>query len=148
MNNASVSEEEGMKVVKKLVAWVWLKLPLVRILAVEAYTQMRMMKTEEEKRSVWAVIGHGWVDPKILANSILKQVVSSVGFRLLCCIQFGISKENQAKYLNRDGVLCDSTANQGDAIVCHGKGSFFFLTSMSCIGIELSGDKEEVWKST
>jgi hypothetical protein len=37
---------------------------LVQILVVVANIQMRTLKTEVEKGSMWTVIGHGWVDPK------------------------------------------------------------------------------------
>jgi len=40
--------------------------------------------------------------------------------------------------------MCGNTNDPGDASVCPGKSSLFFLTSMSCLGNGLSGDKEEV----
>lgn len=38
--------------------------PLVQILVVVAIIQMRPLKTEAEKGSVWTVIGHGLAGPK------------------------------------------------------------------------------------
>jgi hypothetical protein len=40
--------------------------------------------------------------------------------------------------------MCGNTTDPGDASVCPGKSSLFFLTSMSYLGNGLSGDKEEV----
>lgn len=39
--------------------------------------------------------------------------------------------------------MCGNTTDPGDASVCPGKSSLFFLTSMSCLGNGLSGDKED-----
>jgi len=40
------------------------KQPLVQILVVVANIQMRTLKTEVGKGSVWTAVGHGSVDPK------------------------------------------------------------------------------------
>ena len=44
--------------------WARLKQPLLQILVVVANIQMRTLKTEVEKGSMWTAIGHGLVDPK------------------------------------------------------------------------------------
>lgn len=49
---------------------MYLEWIVVQILAVVANIQVRSLKTEVEKGSVWTVLGHGLVDPKRLGNSI------------------------------------------------------------------------------
>ena len=39
--------------------------------------------------------------------------------------------------------MCGNTTDPGDASVCPGKSSLFFLTSISYLGNGLSGDKED-----
>jgi hypothetical protein len=50
--------------------WFSVKQTLVPILVVVANIQVRTLKTEVEKGSMWTVIEHGLVDPKIQGNSI------------------------------------------------------------------------------
>ena len=45
-------------------SWLSRKQTLVQILVAVANIQMRTLKTEVEKGSMWLVIRHGWVDPK------------------------------------------------------------------------------------
>jgi hypothetical protein len=45
-----------------------LKRPLVQILVVVANIQMRTLKTEVEKGSMWTAFGHGLVGPKVHGN--------------------------------------------------------------------------------
>lgn len=52
--------------------WMQLEWILVQILAVVATIQVRTLKTEVEKGSVWTVLGHGLVAPKTLGNSLQK----------------------------------------------------------------------------
>ena len=68
----------------KHLASAWVKQPLVQILVVVASIQMRTLKTEVEKGSIWTADGHGLVDPKRWANSVWK-----------CSIMGHLSKGNQ-----------------------------------------------------
>ena len=45
-----------------------MKHPLVQILVVVANIQMQTLKTEVEKGSMWTVIVHGLVDPKVITD--------------------------------------------------------------------------------
>jgi len=47
-----------------------MKRSLVQILVVVANIQMRTLKTEVGKGSMWTGIGHGWVDPKFYVKAI------------------------------------------------------------------------------
>ena len=51
--------------------WSWGRMEQlpVQILVVVASIQMRTLKTEVGKGSMWTVIGHGLVDPKLYGNS-------------------------------------------------------------------------------
>ena len=44
--------------------WTEVELRLVQILVVVAIIQMRILKAEVEKGSMWTEIGHGLLDPK------------------------------------------------------------------------------------
>ena len=50
--------------------WTWGKHHLVQILVVVASIQMRTLKAEEEKGSMWTAIGHGLAGPKEEGNSL------------------------------------------------------------------------------
>jgi len=56
---------------------------LVQILAVVATIQVRTLKTEVEKGSVWTVLGHGLVAPKTLGNSLQKSHSSNAWLPLV-----------------------------------------------------------------
>jgi len=53
-------------------ARAWVKQPPVKILVVVANIQMRTLKAEVEKGSMWTAVGHGLVDPKPQGNSVRK----------------------------------------------------------------------------
>jgi hypothetical protein len=50
--------------VSKLYWWHGVEQPLVQILVVVANIQMKTLKAEVEKGSMWTVFEHGLVDPK------------------------------------------------------------------------------------
>ena len=52
-------------VASKANTWVWLEQSYVQILVVVATIQMRTLKTDVEKGSMWTAIGHGSVSPKM-----------------------------------------------------------------------------------
>ena len=58
-----------MSTVQKTLAWALLELCLVQILVVVANIQMRILKTEVEKGSVWTTFVHGLVDPNLQEKS-------------------------------------------------------------------------------
>lgn len=49
--------------------WIGVERFPVQILGVVAMIQVRFLKTEVEKGSIWTEIGYGWVDPKDLGYS-------------------------------------------------------------------------------
>ena len=62
----------------KLLATAWVKQPLVQILVVVANIQMRTLKAEVEKGSMWTAVGHGLVDPKRQGCSAYASFASSL----------------------------------------------------------------------
>jgi|GraSoi_2013_80cm_1033760.scaffolds.fasta_scaffold01182_2 hypothetical protein len=62
LNNWRVGRREGQS--SKLRKWFRVERPSVQILVVVANIQVRTLKTEVEKGSMWTVIDHGLVDPK------------------------------------------------------------------------------------
>jgi len=52
-------------VASKTNTWVWFEQSYVQILVVVATIQMRTLKTDVEKGSMWTAIGHGSVSPKM-----------------------------------------------------------------------------------
>jgi hypothetical protein len=62
-NDALASRQAWGSVTKP---WEWSRVerPLVQILVVVANTQMRTLRTEVGKGSMWTAVGHGLVDPK------------------------------------------------------------------------------------
>jgi len=55
---------------KEVWTWVHMDLILLQILVVVANIQMKTLKADVEKGSVWTAIGHGLVDPKIGTNVV------------------------------------------------------------------------------
>lgn len=51
---------------------------LVQILVVVALIQMRILKTEVEKGSMWTVIGHGLAGPKAESDISYVSIAASV----------------------------------------------------------------------
>ena len=57
----------------KLLAWVRVKRSRVQILVVVAIIQVRSLKTEVEKGSMWTVFEHGLVGPKRTINLVIRR---------------------------------------------------------------------------
>ena len=102
----------------KLLAKAWVKQPLVQILVVVANIQMRTLKAEVEKGSVWTAFGHGLVDPKRWGNP-----VSRAQFRAAHRKGIGLI------FPNRDAEADGNVSEPGDAGGSPGKSSLFFLTA-------------------
>ena len=71
---------------QKPLVWAWVEQCLVQILVVVANIQMRTLKAEVEKGSMWTAIGHGLVGPKTWGKSLLSApswLRSRKGIRLI-----------------------------------------------------------------
>ena len=51
--------------------WAPVQIPVVAV-----WIQMRTLKTEVEKGSMWTLVEHGLVDPKVVGNSVTKSAYS------------------------------------------------------------------------
>ena len=108
---------------RNLWEWSWTELPLVQILVVVANIQMRTLKTEVEKGSMWTAFGHGLVSPKCLSN-----------FRKRVIIPQGISftetwKGSRLIFLHwgPDNSICGNTKELRDANCSPRERFLFFL---------------------
>ena len=63
-----------MEFATKLWKWFWVEQILVQILVVVANIQMRILKTEEGKGSMWTAFVHGLVAPKLKDNSLYEKI--------------------------------------------------------------------------
>ena len=61
---------QAWRFVTKDSEWSGLEQSLVQILVEVANTQMRTLRTEAEKGSMWTAVGHGLVDPKEYGSSV------------------------------------------------------------------------------
>ena len=81
-------------VASKANTWVWLEQSYVQILVVVATIQMRTLKTDVEKGSMWTAIGHGSVSPKMRSKE-----GSERGIFIFICMYSIKSKGKQVNIL-------------------------------------------------
>lgn len=80
-------------VASKTNTWVWFEQSYVQILVVVATIQMRTLKTDVEKGSMWTAIGHGSVSPKMRSKE-----GSECG--ILICSRNKYSNKSKGKQVN------------------------------------------------
>jgi len=108
--------------------WVYMEFILLQILVVVANIQMKTLKADVEKGSVWTAIEHGLVDPKIGTNVVN---IMKIGFFDSLKVSFIKLKGKWVKILtlifigySRVTIFFESR----DIKFSTGKSSLFYLT--------------------
>jgi len=134
-------------VASKANTWVWLEQSYVQILVVVATIQMRTLKTDVEKGSMWTAIGHGSVSPKMRSKE-----GSECGIFIFYRTYSNKSKGKQVNILVLSvgdclfstTNICGNTNKLKYITSGPGKSFLFFVTSSDDPGISSTGDRVQM----
>ena len=136
-------------VASKANTWVWLEQSYVQILVVVATIQMRTLKTDVEKGSMWTAIGHGSVSPKMRSKEGSERGIS---IHIACKCYSIKSKGKQVNILVLSvgdcltslSNICGNTNELKYITSGPGKSFLFFVTSSDDPGISSTGDRVQM----
>ena len=99
----------------KLGVRAWAEQSSVRILVVVANIQMRTLKAEEGKSSMWTTLTHGLVNPKRRGKPVWQRMMHELRKRI------------RLTFLKRDMMVDDNVRESGDVVEGLEKSYFFYL---------------------